>query len=94
MEQITLSANQSDDMMIIVIKDSGKACQNNGSTFAPKVKSLSKRLKERKGMGLFAGERFFRKNNGKIWVESEEKKGSSFYFTLPSTNSLVQKILR
>jgi sensor histidine kinase regulating citrate/malate metabolism len=68
-------------MMIIVIKDSGKACQNNGSTFAPKVKSLSKRLKERMGMGLFACERIFRKNNGKIWVESEETRIVFFYFT-------------
>jgi hypothetical protein len=35
-------------MMIIVIKDSGKACQrNNGSTFAPKGKSLSKAVENK-----------------------------------------------
>jgi PAS domain S-box-containing protein len=90
--QITLSAMQSDDMIIVAIKDSGKGMSKEvmDTLFAPQVKSLSKAVEENKGagIGLLLVKGFLEKNNGEIWVESEEGKGSSFYFSLPINQPL------
>ena len=63
--------------------------------FTPKMESLSKPRKDNKGggIGLLLVKGFVEKNKGKIWVESEETKGTSFYFSLPLKKSIVEEII-
>jgi two-component system sensor histidine kinase/response regulator len=42
------------------------------------------------GIGLILSKEFIEKNRGRIWVESEEGKGSSFIFTLPMSSDVDQ----
>jgi len=43
----------------------------------------SKRVQEGAGLGLSISTAFVKLLNGKIWLTSQEGKGSTFYFTHP-----------
>jgi PAS domain S-box-containing protein len=88
---ITVKTKRQSDSIIVEIQDTGNGMSPDmvATIFTPRMESLSKPRKETKGggIGLLLVNGFVEKNKGKIWVESMEKKGTSFFFTLPLEKS-------
>ena len=86
---ITVSAGETEDKMIeLSVRDTGIGIPKSMVEKLFKVGTKTGRKGTRgelsTGLGLLLCKEFVEKNNGKIWVESKEKLGSTFYFTLRS----------
>jgi two-component system, sensor histidine kinase and response regulator len=85
--QITLSSKQVSNFIEVAIADNGigmneetrRKIFNKDSTFTTHGTAGEKGT----GLGLMLCKEFTESNGGKIWVESEQGKGTTFYFTLP-----------
>ncbi|MEK7166878.1 MAG: ATP-binding protein [Patescibacteria group bacterium] len=85
--KIIISLKEENKEIKISVKDSGMGIskQDQEKLFTKFFRS-EKALKtetDGSGLGLFIVKNIIEAHKGKIWVESEEKKGSIFYFTLP-----------
>lgn len=84
---ILISARKKDSFAEIRIKDDGIGMNDKTKSRLFKVdENVSRRGTNNEagtGLGLIICKEFVEKNQGNIWVESEEGKGSSFYFTIP-----------
>jgi PAS domain S-box-containing protein len=85
--EVSISANSKGDMIEIRVKDSGVGIsrENLGKLFRIDTYHSTNGTSGESGtgLGLVICKEFIEKNGGKIKVESEEKKGSTFSFTLP-----------
>jgi len=70
--------------ILVEISDTGKGINsNNVDKIFDKFTRVTAEKKEGTGLGLPIAKDIVLLHNGRIWVKSEEGKGSSFYFTLP-----------
>lgn len=69
----------------ISVADNGRGF---GQEFSERIFGLFQRLHGREvegtGMGLYIARRIIERHNGRIWAESKEGFGSTFFFTLPA----------
>jgi len=85
--KIEIRAEQKQDMIIVEISDNGIGISTErlGLLFESSQIYSTYGTEEEigTGLGLLLCKELLEKQNGKIWVESELGKGSSFYFALP-----------
>jgi len=85
--RIEISSEQKENEVEILISDTGVGIrpQDIDKIFRIDINHSTIGTAEEKGsgLGLILCKEFIEKNGGKIWVESEEGKGSKFYIRLP-----------
>ena len=86
--RVSISAKNTGDKSVeISIRDSGigmsKAIVDNLFRLDVRTNRKGTNGELSTGLGLLLCKEFIEKHGGRIWVESEEGKGSAFYFTIP-----------
>jgi PAS domain S-box-containing protein len=81
---VVIQTRREDSEIQISVRDSGQGIQPDelDSIFKPFVQAKSKK-KGGTGLGLTISKEIVLAHHGRIWVESEVGKGSTFHFTLP-----------
>jgi signal transduction histidine kinase len=83
---ISLSAYRVDHKIIVSVADSGVGIpeQNRHKLFTiSSVATQGTKQEKGTGLGLLLCKEFVEKNGGTIWFDTEEGKGTTFYFSLP-----------
>ena len=85
--KVTISAKSLDHTVECSLRDTGIGMnrQMKENLFNMDVNTSRKGTEKEpsNGLGLILCNEFVEKHGGKLWVESEEGKGSTFYFTIP-----------
>lgn len=85
--EITVACKIIDNMAQVSVTDTGVGMKPETKVklfrIDQNVSTLGTNEEKGTGLGLILCKEFVEKNNGKIWVESELGKGSTFYFTFP-----------
>ncbi len=87
---VTLSLYREDNEVIAMVKDTGSGIPKEDQSFIferfYRVDQARSREGGGTGLGLAIVSEIVAKHNGRVWVESEVGRGSSFYFALPAAN--------
>jgi signal transduction histidine kinase len=89
---IQISAEQQPDDWMISVNDNGVGIRKNDIEKLFKMEETHSTYGTQNevgtGLGLLLAKEFVTKHGGKIWVESEAGKGSTFFFTIPRVSLL------
>ena len=88
--RIEMSAKSDDGKVLFYVKDNGMGIPKEkiGNMFQKfyQVDTSTTRKHGGSGLGLVICKGYIEGMGGKIWLESEEGKGTTFYFTIPKVN--------
>ncbi|MGB9978383.1 PAS domain S-box protein [Methanobacterium sp.] len=93
--KIHISSNKKDKEYVFSVRDNGIGMDEQ---YCDQIFEVFKRLHaigeyEGAGIGLAIVKRIIDRHGGKIWVESELGRGSTFYFTLPAGNKAILRMI-
>ena len=84
---VQISTFVEDNMVIVAVKDFGKGMSSDDKEKLLKTEThfshYGTNNEEGSGLGLLLCQDFAIKNGGRLWFESEEGKGSTFFFSVP-----------
>ena len=88
--KIDITATKQSNKYLFAIKDNGigMSPEHLERIFTIFQRLHSKDEYEGTGIGLAIAEKIVIQHGGKIWAESEPGKGTTFYFTIPKTNTI------
>jgi signal transduction histidine kinase len=93
--KINVYTLQNDNFIEIAVSDNGVGMNEETRKklfdISTNITSPGTANEKGSGLGLILCKEFVEKHGGKIWIESEEGKGSIFYFTLPHHNETVKE---
>ncbi len=85
--KITISLVEKDNFVVVAVMDTGKGISKDSIphlfTKFYRVKKSPLIMEYGSGLGLYISKKIIDSHGGNMWVESEEGKGSIFYFSLP-----------
>jgi two-component system, sensor histidine kinase and response regulator len=88
--RVIVSSKEKNDLIEFSVKDNGIGmnAETASSIFRidKNTTTLGTANEKGTGLGLFLCKEMIEMHNGRIWVESEPEKGSTFFFTLPKAN--------
>ena len=85
-EEIFINVEQEENIIKVSVRDKGIGMNSQSLS---KIFEKYHRIEEHAvhfqglGIGLFISHEIIQRHYGKLWVESEPRKGSTFYFTIP-----------
>ena len=90
--RITIVVEENDKEQIIKVMDQGygipeKALNRIFDKFYRVTENENVQEEEGSGLGLALVKEIINKHNGRIWAESQLNRGSTFFITLPKTNT-------
>jgi signal transduction histidine kinase len=85
--EITVFAEKTENEVIVAVRDTGIGISDEDKQILFRIDvhhtTIGTSQEKGTGLGLILCKEFVEKHGGKIWVESEIGKGSTFKFTIP-----------